>query len=353
VPGVRATAIAERPFHAWLSRTTRRDRFNRMPVGDDVAALAMGNPGSGLLALTTDAFVQGTHFLPRHPPRAVGRALAEANLSDLASKGAVPVGFLLDLIVPRDQPIAWCEAVVRGVRDALRPYAVELSGGDTKWAPVPVLAGTAIGYLRPGNVPRRGAARPGDRLLATGAVGLGAAAALAERAAGPRARRAPTLSIRGRIAAGLALRPFARAMIDTSDGLGEAAHLLAAASGVAVEIRGEAIPWDPRLARRVRDPAERFARAAYGGDYELLASVPSERAERALRAVRATGTRATILGDVRRGHGAWVQWDSHRAPVPRSTWDPFGAGSARPGAPPRRTRSGAASGRPARKRGSA
>jgi thiamine-monophosphate kinase len=311
--------IAERPFHAWLARTTRRDRFNRFPVGDDVAALALGPRGSGLTALTTDAFVLGTHFRANDPPRAVGRALAEANLSDLASKGAVPVGFLLDLLVPSEQPVAWCESVVRGVRDSLRPYSVELSGGDTKWAPTPVLVGTAIGYLSPGPVPRREGARAGDLLLVTGAVGAGAAAALRGRG-GDRAGR---LAIHARVEAGLRLRPLSHAMVDTSDGLTEAAHLLAGASGVAIELDEARIPWDPRLRRRGRDAMARFALATYGGDYELLAAVPARSALRALRAVRSTGGAATVVGSVGRGRGVWARGPTGRVPLPRGSWDPF------------------------------
>jgi thiamine-monophosphate kinase len=322
--GPRSAPISERLFHAWLARTTRRDKFNRMPVGDDVAALSLGPPDAGLIALTTDAFAEGTHFRPRDPPRALGRALVEANLSDLASKGAVPIGFLLALLVPRDQPIGWCESVVRGVRDALRPYAVELSGGDTKWAPSPQLVGTAVGYLAPGPIPRRDGAKPGDILLTTGVVGHGAAAELPGRSRrGTGSGSEESLHIRARIEAGLALRPLAHAMIDTSDGLCEAGHLLAEASGVAIELTGEQLPWDPKLARAIPKPATRLALAAYGGDYELLATVPRSKVEKALEAVRSTRCPATVIGKVARGRGVSVSWGRRRFPVPRSTWDPF------------------------------
>jgi thiamine-monophosphate kinase len=193
-----------------------------------------------------------------------------------------------------------------------------------------VLVGTAVGYLAAGPLPRRDAARPGDILLTTGVVGHGAAAELPNRSRRRSASKGEeSLLIHARIEAGLALRPLAHAMIDTSDGLCEAAHLLAEASGVAVELTGEKLPWDPALARAIVDPSARLALAAYGGDYELLATLPSSKVERALVALRSARCPAAVIGRITRGHGVSVSWGRRRVAVPRGSWDPFHA------APPR------------------
>ncbi|MGI0052955.1 MAG: AIR synthase related protein, partial [Thermoplasmata archaeon] len=97
-----APPIDEAEFHAWLrGQLTRPAPGAALPFGDDVAAFDLG---SRRLLATTDAFAEGTHFLARSPPHAVGRALAEANLSDLASKGGRPIGFLLALLLPPGTP---------------------------------------------------------------------------------------------------------------------------------------------------------------------------------------------------------------------------------------------------------
>ncbi len=327
----RSRTIDERSFHAWLARTARGDRFNRLPPGDDVAALTARPGERGLVALSTDAFTEGTHFRRANPPRAVGRALAEANLSDLASKGALPIGFLLDALLPGGTPLRWAKEVVRGVRDALRPYGVDLSGGDTKWAPRPVLVGTAVGYLPPGPIPRRGGARAGDRLLVTGSVGRGGWASLP----GTRGRaRGEELRIRARVRAGIALRPHAHAMVDTSDGICEASRLLADASSVAITLAVDRIPWHPGLARSLPDAGDRLRVAAYGGDYELLAAVPARAVPRALGALARVGTAGTVVGEVGTGRGAFSTENGRTRPLPPTSWDPFrardGRGSAIP-----------------------
>src|SRR3954451_198855 len=62
----------------------------------DDAALLTPPPGCELV-LTTDAIVAGVHFFPDDPPGQLARKALRVNLSDLAAKGAKPLGFLLSL----------------------------------------------------------------------------------------------------------------------------------------------------------------------------------------------------------------------------------------------------------------
>src|SRR5262249_55905166 len=82
------------------------DSFFR-PLAHDPAALGLGDdaalltptPGTDLVA-TADGVIEGVHFLPDDPPDAVAKKALRANLSDLAAKGAEPVGFLLSIALP-------------------------------------------------------------------------------------------------------------------------------------------------------------------------------------------------------------------------------------------------------------
>jgi thiamine-monophosphate kinase len=331
-PGARGPrAIDERSFHAWLAATARPPRPGELPLGDDVAALPV--PG-GIVLLTTDAFTEGTHFLPSSPPVAIGRALVESNFSDLASKGAIPVAFLLDLLVPRGTPELWARGIVRGVRAALRPYRLDLAGGDTKPAAGRTLVGTAVGFTRNRRLPRRDRARVGDLLAVTGVVGRGGRIALLSSdrrpgasPSGPRAM----LGIHARVAEGRRLARYAHSMLDTSDGLFESVHLLAGASQVSVELDADRIPYDAVLLRQVRNPARRLAIAAFGGDYELVAALSRSRFEHARRELASLGCRLTVVGAVRRGHGASVDLGGRRIALPHAGWDPFRRTGARRG----------------------
>ena len=63
-------------------------------LGDDAAILkALGDD----IVVTTDAVVEGVHFLSGDPPDTVARKALRVNLSDLAAKGATPAGFVLPL----------------------------------------------------------------------------------------------------------------------------------------------------------------------------------------------------------------------------------------------------------------
>jgi thiamine-monophosphate kinase len=60
---------------------------------DDCAVLAPP-PGSDIV-LKTDAIVGGVHFFPDDPADTIARKALRVNLSDLAAKGATPIGALL------------------------------------------------------------------------------------------------------------------------------------------------------------------------------------------------------------------------------------------------------------------
>ena len=72
------------------------------------------------LVLTVDAMVGGVHFLPDDPPDLIGRKLLRVNLSDLAAKGATPLGYLMTLAAPRDTPDAWFAGFAAGLAEDQR-----------------------------------------------------------------------------------------------------------------------------------------------------------------------------------------------------------------------------------------
>lgn len=213
---------------------------------DDAAVL-------GDLVLTHDMLVEGVHFLLGDPPEDVAWKLVAVNLSDLAAKGATPIGVLLGYPLSDD---AWDAAFVRGLGEALAHFDVALLGGDTVKGPR-VLSLTAIG--RSPIAPSRSGARAGDSLWVTGVIGR-AGLGLAGDAAHLEAYRRPT----PRLAEGRALAPLVTGMMDVSDGLLIDARRMADASGLRVTIDLDAVPV----------VGERIAALTAGDDYELLFSLP-------------------------------------------------------------------------------
>lgn len=321
-------AIDERPFHRWLARSLPGRRGLWGPLGDDTATLPLG--GGRALHATSDVLVEGTHFLPGSSPERLGRAAAAVNLSDLAAKGAVPVGLLVDLLVPPGTPARWAQGVLRGADACGRAYGAPVVGGDTKPAPVPAVAGVAIGLAPSGRgVPRSGA-RSGDLIVVSGDVGRGGVAAgrLDRDRRSVRARNA-LLEIRPRVAEGLEMARYAHAMTDSSDGLAEAVRLLAEASGLRAVVREEEIPWAVPL--RSKPTEERRRLGFFGGDYELVAAVPPARMGPARRTLRRLRTPWTVVGRFEHGSGGWlVDAQGRSRALPPAGWRPFGPPRALP-----------------------
>ncbi len=241
-------------------------------LNDDGALLEIGGVR---LILTSDTMVEGVHYLPADPPADIGWKLAAVNLSDLAAKGARPVGCLLNYALSGDE--SWDAAFLEGLNEALNRYAMPLLGGDTVKMPPGAARSyslTAIGEAT-GPVPARSGALAGDRLYLTGPVGdAGVGLELVRgdpKAAGPlvEACRRP----RPRLAEGALLAPQVHAMMDVSDGLLLDAARMAQASGLAVVI--DHIPLSPALeAVRGASTATQIAAARAGDDYELLFALP-------------------------------------------------------------------------------
>lgn len=222
---------------------------------DDAAVL-------GDLVLTHDMIVEGVHFLPDDPAEDVAWKLIAVNLSDLAAKGAEPVGCLLGYTLGPDD---WNAAFIAGLRDVLETYSLSLLGGDTVRANGPRSFGlTAIG--RASLAPSRTGARAGDALYVTGTIGRAGIGLKLLQAGktGPEvgAYRRP----RPRLAEGRALAPLVHAMMDVSDGLLIDAKRMAEASGLAVAIDLDTVPVSG-------DP---LAAATAGDDYELLFAAPPD-----------------------------------------------------------------------------
>lgn len=235
-------------------------------LADDAAVL------DGLV-LTHDMIVEGVHFLPDDPPADIAWKLVAVNLSDLAAKGATPLGVLTGMGL-RDDP-AWNAAFVAGLGDALAAMGGGvLLGGDTVAMPAgaPRTFGlTAIGSAN-GPVPDRRGGAAGDTLYLAGTIGdAGLGLAIASgREAGPDALVAAYRRPAPLLAEGQALAPYVCAMMDVSDGLLIDAARLAEASGCGVKINLDALPLSAAARLFGEDRAARLRAATAGDDYALL-----------------------------------------------------------------------------------
>src|SRR5882757_10647176 len=205
------------------------------------------------IVVTTDAIVEGVHFLPQDPPGTIARKALRVNLSDLAAKGAVPAGFVLTLAL-RDADDAWLEPFARGLGEDAALFSCPLLGGDTVSTPGPLMISiTAFGRVPVGKMVHRSGAKPGGRVVVTGTIGDAApgldilrggavAAVLADDAAAREMLVGRYRLPQPRTALAGAVRDYAHAAMDVSDGLAGDLAKLCAASGVSDVIDVQSIP---------------------------------------------------------------------------------------------------------------
>src|SRR3954465_12476312 len=205
------------------------------PLATDPGAFGLTDDAATLrssaddLVVTTDAIVEGVHFLSDDPPDTVARKALRVNLSDLAAKGAVPAGFVLTLAL-RNADEAWLKPFAAALGEDVRQFGCPLLGGDTVSTPGPLMISvTAFGRVPPGKMVHRRGAKPGDRVMVTGTIGdaaLGLAVLKGGKvhaAAGDAAAR-EFLTGRyrvpqPRVALAEIVREYASAAMDVSDGL--------------------------------------------------------------------------------------------------------------------------------------
>jgi thiamine-monophosphate kinase len=296
-------------IQARLSTTGRRRASLVIGIGDDAAVVAPTR--NAYTVLTTDAHVEGVHFDRRYStPADIGNRALAVNLSDLAAMGATPAWALMSLVLPDDFLVTDVEDIVGGSADLGLRFGCEVIGGNLTRSPGPLVVDiTVVGEVRPRRVLTRSGGRPGDELWVSGSIGAAAAGLeMLQAGVSPGLKPGPSggddVAGRGLSAVeateGLGFSPgkcmarylrpeprvrlgraiadarAARAAMDLSDGLADAAHQLAEASGCGVEIVADALPIDP-AARAWWDVAGHDAvlRALSGGDdYELICAVP-------------------------------------------------------------------------------
>ncbi len=212
--------------------------------------------------------VEGVHWLPGQAMRDVAWKLVAVNLSDLAAKGATPLGILLGHTLGADDA-----GFLAGLEEAIAAFDVELWGGDTvgHHDGARTIGLTAVGTCEGSPAPARAGARPGDAVYLTGPVGgamMGFEALRDEGdTPGNRAMTEPYRRPRPLVAEGRALAPLASAMMDVSDGLLLDAGRMAEASGTTLALASAAVPIAAPEERR--DDALRW-----GDDYQLLFTAP-------------------------------------------------------------------------------
>jgi thiamine-monophosphate kinase len=289
---------------------------------DDAALLKQSGDD---LVVTTDAIVEGVHFLPNDPPDTLARKALRVNLSDLAAKGALPAGFVLTLAL-REARDEWLGPFAQALGGDAAAFGCPVLGGDTVSTPGPLMISiTAFGRVPSGKMVRRDGAKAGDKIAVTGTIGD---AALGLRILkGQIAGEALDASSRDflvqryrvpqpRNALAIAIRDHASAAMDVSDGLAGDLAKLCAASNVSASIEMAAVPLSvPARASLAKGSIEMGALVSGGDDYEVVCTIPENRWASFIAAAREADVPVTAIGRVAAGTATPQFLDASGKPV--------------------------------------
>ncbi|WP_276273044.1 thiamine-phosphate kinase [Haloarcula litorea] len=245
---------------------------DRLPAAGDDCAVVDGQ------VVTTDMLHERTDFPDGTSRYTAGWRAVGASLSDVAAMGADATAAVAVYASPAFDETD-LTAFLDGATEVCAAVDAEYVGGDLDGHREFTVATTALGETD--DPVLRSGASPGEALCVTGTLGRSAAAVrLFERGEPERAN--DLFRFTPRVAAGVALREYATAMLDSSDGLARSVHQLCRASDCGADLSGP-LPVDEAVEAVAEDADDRRELGAFfGEDFELVCAVP----EAALDAAR-------------------------------------------------------------------
>ena len=276
---------------------------------DDAAVIT---PAIGKdLVISKDMLVAGVHFFEDDDPAQIDSKALGVNLSDLAGKGASPIGYFLGLAFSQDISDTWLESFASGLELSQTKHGFCLLGGDTVKTPGPLtISITVFGDVAGGQVIKRSAAKAGDIVYVTGTIGDAALGLIERKKAGNGPRNTYLLNRylepEPRVALGKAMVGIVGAGMDISDGLlADASHMMKV-SGCGIHI--DCIPLSSAAKEQLADDSNLWQTILAGGDdYELLLTCRPDRQHALMSVAEQSNTALTAIGVVIEGESLDVR----------------------------------------------
>ncbi len=284
-------------------------------IGDDAACLEI--PSGMQLLVSCDTLVDGIHFLNSWDAYDIACKAVMVNVSDIAAMGGTPCWLTLALTLPKLEE-NWLQRFSQGLRDSLNFYNIALIGGDTTHGPLSMTL-TIHGLVPEGKALRRNGAAPGDKIYVSGELG-GAALAVdslrrqdindSDKAVLMKKLLHPV----PRIDLGPALREYATAAIDISDGLSADLNHICVESQVGACLLLDNIPVHPLTNKYQGNKALDFALSG-GDDYELCFTVAPKNEERLLASLAKAGLHCYPIGLIEKELGLRATLNGENRPI--------------------------------------
>ncbi|MCK5459239.1 MAG: thiamine-phosphate kinase, partial [Thermoplasmatales archaeon] len=270
-------------------------------IGDDCAAIDLGDE---YLLVSTDMISEKTHIPEQMTPFQIGWFIVAINLSDIAAKGGEPLGLVLSFGLPKNTTELFLTELTKGADACATKFGTHVIGGDTKETGEINICGTAFGVVKKDEfMPRKGAC-PDDVVAVTGTLGKAGAGyfnlknkTLDNDISKALLEPVPKLK-EGRL---LADQKWVTSCMDLSDGLSSSLYQLSDLNNVGFEIDQSKIPLSSELLQLKKKKSDLnvfdFA-LHFGGDYELLLTIPEEYFEKTKKIMEKNGSDLFAIGKV-------------------------------------------------------
>ncbi|MDL2246809.1 thiamine-phosphate kinase [Methanobrevibacter sp. OttesenSCG-928-K11] len=167
---LKVSDFGERFLIKIIINKTKKSQNTPFILGDDASAIPI-HKNQDLIA-SSDMLIQSKHFPKEMSYFQMGFKSVTVNLSDIAAMGAKPLGFLLNIAIPKNLSIKNFNDLIDGVLDACNFYDIYLIGGDTNEANEIILSATALGLTDKNKLLTKHGFEVGDLVCTTGQIGL-------------------------------------------------------------------------------------------------------------------------------------------------------------------------------------
>ena len=262
---------------------------------------------SGRLAFTTDSYVVSPVFFPGGD---IGKLAVCGTVNDLAMSGARPLYLSLSFVIEEGLPLSELDEIVGSVKRAAQEAGVIIATGDTKVvnrgsADRLFINTSGIGIIPDGVDISGSNARPGDRVLLSGAIGDHGIAVLSRREGLSFSTQLESdcAPLNRLVAEMLNASPNIHCLRDpTRGGLATTLNELAEQSGVSIRIEEERVPVREEVLAACEmlglDPLY------IANEGKLVSIVPAEDEDLILKAMcrNPYGREAITIGEVNAEH---------------------------------------------------
>jgi len=294
-------------------------------IGDDCAAFEFENR---YLLVSTDMISEEKHISKKMTPWQIGWFVVAVNLSDIAAKGGKPLGMVLSLGLPKKTHEIYLKEIIKGADLCATLYETSIVGGDTKENQNLTICGTVFGTVKKDEFMSRKGAKPGDVVAVTGTLGKAGVGyyALKHNIENKKIIKGLFEPI-PRIKEGMILSSLKviDSCMDISDGLSSSLYQLQKLNKVGFEIEKEKIPLDHDLIKLERQENLDIYKYGlhFGGDYELLLTVSSDKFEKVKRSIEKIGNSCTSIGQVIKNKKVYLIEENYKKILPNRGFEHF------------------------------